>query len=99
VTRDGLLPLSSPVHFSSIQLGSMFEVLPQGVALDLHYVLVGTASAVAGAQIETALEIRAYGATTPPPDKVQQHASNSASSLSASMLLLCVCAAWPLAFV
>ena len=35
--RGGLVPLHSPAHFSLIQLGALFDVLPPAYTLDLQY--------------------------------------------------------------
>jgi hypothetical protein len=70
--RGGLLPLSSPQHFASVQLGALFDLLPAGLVLDVSYddgnVTVGSGGLVS-MPAQTSVSLRTYGAAYAPPNK------------------------------
>jgi len=70
--RGGLLPLSSPQHFASVQLGALFDLLPAGLVLDVSYddgnVTVGSGGLVT-MPAQTSVSLRTYGAAYAPPNK------------------------------
>jgi hypothetical protein len=96
--RGGLVPLHSPAHFSLIQLGALFDVLPPAYTLDLQYVRgsgngsghsdsdsAAAQSAPSPLQPESELWLVAFGA-----DYHSQPAAHTTTTSAAAATLLAI---------